>query len=225
MKKIVNVMLLSVLMIHSAYALEITDSSLNFLNHSAITSIDVESSTTKELIKSMGSYVLDTVKSDLCIGDAEVVQHTTLLSQALATSRLFGYNMLTMAPILYLSTINKIDYLPPLKYWLFPVISSCIIRPAMEEAVFTYIPQWIGKDCIKDSKQRSYLNLGVALNFAAAHYTSFNSYKQVIHAFWGNYLAHRYLLKRNSNLVPFFEHGLNNATGRIGRPLYAYYCK
>jgi len=84
------------------------------------------------------------------------------------------------------------------------------IVPLYEEALFTYLPQSLGKKVIKDSKIRSWFNLLPATVFGLMHYPNSYSYVQVVHTGLINVLHQRYLLKRNANKVPYLNHSLNN---------------
>jgi len=159
-------------------------------------------------------YLVNTVKSDLSIGD-NIVQHHSCTSQLAAACRLVQYNLLINIGIILVR--NKMEML---KFSMNSGISAqfeqsqitgfellaCTVVPCIEELLFTYLPEKFNIPPIMS-----------AVVFGLCHCSNDDSYLDfhVVSSASGNYIRRRYLLGRKDgngslNLTPIYAHIFNN---------------
>ena len=163
-------------------------------------------------------YVLDTVKSDLSIGN-KVVQHESVSSQLAAAGRLCGYHFLiTMLMILLhyklhypqFSDTSPVAALANSHMGTLALMGLYIgaIGPIIEETLFTYIPKVIGDKL--SLKMHNAILLVTATMFGCIH--TYKSAPLMISIGCMNYMHGRYLLGRNpTNAVPKYTHMMWNS--------------
>lgn len=166
----------------------------------------------------MGNYCLDTVKSDLCIGD-NITQHNSFLSQLGAGVRLGCYNYALGQGIVQLgealgtpptSLLTKDIQYPELttKHYIAGILFFGTIIPIIEELIFTYLPRIVITRLPQSWKK--FAILLPAYGFAEIHReNNYNNYL-LFKCGLNNYMRHSYLLKRNTNWVPIISHIVHN---------------
>jgi len=175
------------------------------------------SSTILGCIGSGLKYAVDTVKSDLSIGN-NIVEHQSLLSQLAAAGRLHLYYKLIIMPLMVAKVtlskskktqFNKSSMTDPFfNAWI------CSGVPILEEGVFTYLPQFTNNK-LKESGYNTY-NVPLDLSsivFGICHRYGDNYIDRLIYSTVPtilNYTHQRYLQGRNLNGVPIISHCLNN---------------
>lgn len=156
--------------------------------------------------------ITDTVKSDLCIGDADVVQHDTAKSQLYASLRVVGYGIAGQIPLAIASTAMMRRGRIPVKAPYGEVSNThmfnflvTVVAPLVEEALFTYGAQKLIKKAPEEYRNR--LSYIPSVLFGLVH-----SPVQVIPSIFSNHIRQRYYLKRDLNPVAVESHAIHNGS-------------